>query len=135
MAVLRLAGSIIAGPVGTEGSLPAGVTTIAVSTALSQKPVAAQYRSGGPVTAPAFAPVLGIGSTADVKKCDFLYFKCDAPMSLRLTTADPAGGADVVAVVPVHGLVVLEFPSNGWLKVLELKGSGNIEVFASSAQS
>tara|TARA_Y100000034_G_C6819181_1_gene368767 strand:+ start:274 stop:462 length:189 start_codon:yes stop_codon:yes gene_type:complete len=62
-----------------------------------------------------------------------LYFKSDAPLTLRLTTDDGAGG-DVVAVVPIHGLAIMEFNSTNFLKTLEAQGTAKVEYFLSGNQ-
>jgi hypothetical protein len=74
----------------------------------------------------AYLTLDGVGETATVTQGDFLYFKSDGLMLLRLTQDDGAGST-TVQVVPVHGLVVLEFPSSRALELLEVQGTGQIE--------
>lgn len=78
----------------------------------------------------AYVTLDGVGPSATVTQGDTLYLKTDGQMQLRLTNDDGAGGT-TQAVVPVHGLVVLEFPSTKALELLEAQGSGKIEYLVS----
>ena len=81
----------------------------------------------------AFATLDGVGSGESVTKANTLYFFSKTPVQLRLTTDDGLGGS-VVATVPVYGLVLLEFPDTMFLKLLEAKGTGQLEYVASGNQ-
>jgi len=69
----------------------------------------------------------GVGSGKTVSKGTFLYVRSvGGPLTLRLTTDDGSGG-DVVAVVPIQGPMIIEFPDSNPLKLLEAKGSIGLE--------
>jgi hypothetical protein len=83
------------------------------------------------VNAPSVYQTLeGVGVGRTVTRGNFLYFKCNTQLSLRLTTDDGVGGS-VVSVVPVYGLVVLEIDDAKYLKLLEVLGSGLVEYLVS----
>jgi hypothetical protein len=84
--------------------------------------------------APAWFPFGGIGPNSDVTQATTLLVRTQVPMVLRLTTADINGGPDNVSVVPINGLLILEFPANGYLKLLEVQGQGQVEIYASGLQ-
>jgi len=123
-----------------EGGPPAGAETFPASkflTPLSLRESAKQFGVATgvltrnlQVAAPAFATLDGVGPAATVTQGDFLYFKCDGQLVLRLTTDDGGGGQDV-QTVPVHGLAVLEFPTTRPLELLEAQGTGKIEYLVS----
>lgn len=75
----------------------------------------------------------GVGAAPGVTKADTLYFFCDSPVLLRLTTDDGAGG-NVLSVLPVDGLCTLEFWGTRFLKLVEAQGNSPIEYFASGPQ-
>lgn len=81
----------------------------------------------------AFVQLEGVGSDRTVTEGNLLYFRCNANMSLRITTDDGSGG-NVVSVVPVSGLVVIEFDDAKFLKLLELQGTGPVEYLVSGNQ-
>ena len=82
-----------------------------------------------------YLQLAGVSSSASdpVTKGDTLYLLTNGPVSFRLTTDDGSGG-NVVAVVPVDGFAMWEFPGNKFLKLLEVLGSASIEYFVSGQQ-
>lgn len=72
----------------------------------------------------AFVALSGVGATDTVTKGDTLLMKTKAQFTVRMTFLDPAGGADIVSVVPLYGTMFAEFQPLGTLKLLEVKGSG-----------
>lgn len=75
----------------------------------------------------------GVGPTESVTQGSFLYMRTNGTMLFRLTTNDP-NGSPVVSVIPVSGLMVIEFPSPNYLSLLEAQGSGTVEYFVSGPQ-
>lgn len=82
----------------------------------------------------AYLALSGVGATDAVTKGDTLYFRTNAPILVRLTMADPAGGSDIVSILPVFGLVITEFQPTGYLKLLEAKGSATLTYLISGPQ-
>ena len=72
----------------------------------------------------------GVGAAPAVTHADTLYFFSNSPILLQLTTDDGAGG-NVLSVLPVDGLLILEFNASRFLKLVEVLGQAQIEYFAS----
>lgn len=132
---VSLTGTLIAGPgTVTESSFPGGVTNIPI--ALTPPAKSFNVDSGGTrsVSSPsAYVALTGVGVADTVTQGKFLYLRTSTPMLVRLTTVNPPG-ADVVSVVPVQGLLVLEFDPAKYLKLLEVQGSGVVEWFVCGEQ-
>lgn len=128
MGQLKVEGALIAGPTSATDVFPAGVLTHPLSTA--QTPKGFQVGTGvltRLLNSPAvFLAFPELGGNAAVTKANFLYMRSSAPMTLRLTTDDGSGGS-VVAVEPMQGLLIHEYPDNKFLKLLEVMGSGPLE--------
>lgn len=125
-----LSGSLVIGPQGAgDCGFPSGVVNITFTTFPPQKPaaVSAQHAKMVNTAAPGFATLDGIGPAASVTQALLLYLRTTAPFKLRLTMADMAGGPDIVSIVEVQGLLIQEFPTGGYLKLLEAQGVGTIE--------
>jgi hypothetical protein len=134
MGQIELSGSITFGPsTGGSGAFPSSVDTIQLETTPSPKQygVASGTLARLVNTGLSYVTLSGIGTTDCVTQCTTLYFRCDAPVKLRMTFLDPDGGADIVSIVPFQGCQLFEFPTNGYLKLLEIKGSARIEYCAS----
>lgn len=135
MGQLKVEGSLIAGPVSATDVFPAGVLIHPLSTAQNPKgfQVATGVLTRNLNSAAVFLAFPELGGSASVTRATFMYLRTDSPMTLRLTTDDGLGG-NVVAVVPVQGLHIAEYPDNKFLKLLEVMGSGKIEYFISGQQ-
>ena len=131
---LRLEGTLTVGPkcVGADRSL----TTISLLLAggCCSKSFGASsgvVQADLPIAAAtAYVALPGIGTAPAVTHATFLYFFASSPILLRFTTDDGAGGSVVIADVPLDGLLVQEFSSARFLKLLEVKGSGSVEYLA-----
>lgn len=99
---------------GSCGGIPAGVTT----------GFQARKMLG---TSPTYL-ALDVGTGKSVSLALFLYLRTRDNTNVRLTTVGPSG--DVVAVVPVNGLMMLTFPTGKELKLLEVDGTGTVEYMA-----
>lgn len=73
----------------------------------------------------AFVTLPALGTGGDVTRAEFLMLVTDSAFTVRLTSDDGAGG-DVVETGPVYALLIRRFPSDKFLKLLEVKGSGRI---------
>lgn len=133
MDALVLTGSIVLGPVGSgDCSFPASTTNVPFSSYPQSKPAAVSIRHAKSInSAAAFVALDGVGTGESVTQANFLYARSTSPMKYRLTQADYAGGADIVSVVETQGLLINEFPTVGYLKLLEVQGVGTIEYVAS----
>lgn len=134
MGVIRVDGQIVAGP--PNGVAPSQDRSV-LSTALALKGGAGskpfQVATGFlqlTISNSSYQTLPGIGTAPAVTHADTLYFFSGSPILVRLTTDDGAGG-DVLSVIPVDGLVILEFNAQRFLKLLEVLGAAPIEYFAS----
>jgi hypothetical protein len=110
---------------------PSGETSIPV--ALLSRPKLAQYQTGRQVALVASPSAYVTLSLGNVTRANFLYVSSSAPVLLKLTFVDPAGGSDIVSVIPLAGPLVLEIDSNGPLKSAQVKGTATINWYASGA--
>ena len=80
----------------------------------------------------AFVTADGVGADQTVTQATTLYARTTAAgFKLRLTFADPQGGADIVSVVPLSGVFLLEPDPAGYCKKIEYQGAGQLELYAS----
>lgn len=135
MGQVKVDGTMSAGPASGGGSFPASSFDVPLALRASPKLfVAATGVLSRSIDSPtAFVELSEVGAAGSVSRADVLYLRASGPVDLRLTTDDGVGG-DVVAVVPVDGLVVLEFPVTKSAKKVEVKGTATLEVFASGQQ-
>lgn len=135
MGQLKVEGNLVAGPVSATDSFPASVFTAPFSTA--QSPKGFQVATGvvtRQLNSPSsFLTLPELGTDAAVTKGTFMYARCDGPIDMRVTSDDGNGG-DVVAVVPLQGLMMVEFPDVKFLKKIEAKGSSKLEYFVCGQQ-
>jgi len=135
---VTLLGNLTAGPQSVcEGGFPSGVLQVNFGLAGScpgagTKPAPKKFWASQAVNSPgAFVALAGVGTAETVTQANVLYARTTTAMKLRLTFLDPAGGADIVSIVNVEGLMILEPPATGYIKLLEVMGAGTIEYFAS----
>lgn len=138
MGQVSINGTLSSGPVQVGAGFPQAIYTTPLATSVTPKPFSAasgvmQRRVA--VAAPGFTPLQGLGPTDAVVRCDLLYLRCDAGLILRLSNQDPLAplGPPLVVLVPVAGLVILEFPASSPLVLLEAQGSATVE-YAFSGQ-
>ena len=132
MGQISLDGTITSGPPTSvpPGATPAATDTIPLSTLATPK-------GWNVVTGPnsrnvassfgTFSTLSGLGAADSVTQGTFLYLRASAPLQLRMTQANLAGGADIVSVHQVTGPLVQEFPDAGYLKLLEVSGTATVE--------
>lgn len=130
MGLVRLDGAIVIGPASVSSSqMPAAqlITQLALRDGNTLSFDAAsgvvEQRINSPD--PAFIELYAARAVAQGA---FLYVRADAKIVLRITHDDGAGG-DTVILVPVHGLVLLEFPEDQPLTLLEAQGVALLEYF------
>lgn len=136
---VSLLGTLSAGAQGVgESGFPSGVLQVAFGLAGStpddgSKPSPQKFWAAPTINSPAaYVTLGGVGTGQSVTQANLLYLRTIAAMNFRLTFLDPAGGADIVAIIPaVLGLLILEPSVTGYLKLLEVKGVGKVEYFAS----
>ena len=135
MGQLKVEGNLVAGPVSATDTFPAAVFTAPFATA--QNPKGFQVATGiltrrlqSPL---AFLALPELGGSAAVTRGTFHYMRSDSPVDVRLTTDDGSGG-NVVAVVPLQGLSLREYPDNKYLKLIEVMGTGTLEYFVCGQQ-
>lgn len=133
MGLLKLDGSLTGGPPQvTDSSFPSAAFIVSLGFAQShdkQFGVASGVLQRNLATGTnSYVQLRGVGPDDAVTQGDALYFKCSAPMKLRVTFADPLNpSVDIVSVIPVQGPLVLEAPDDSYIKLLECTGSGPVE--------
>jgi len=131
MSQIKLSGSLDAGPSqGGSESFPASSWSVPLAFRSGTKTFGA---ATGVLVRQVNAPSPSYASLASITRGDFLYVKTSGPLVLRLTVDDGAG-ADVLELVPVDGLLLREFSSLRYLKLVEAQGTGTIEFFVSGSQ-
>lgn len=135
---VTLLGTLMAGPQGVcEGGFPSGLLQVQFGLAGScpgagTKPASKKTWSSQDINSPsAYVAIDGVGTGESVTQANTVYIRTVVPMQIRATFANPEGGADIVSIVPVLGLFILEPSAAGYVKLLEAKGQGKVEVFAS----
>lgn len=79
-----------------------------------------------------FVELGGVGDDQAVTQATVLYLRTTAKMIVRLTQNGDSG--DEVSVLYIDGMLIQEFPTANYLKLLEAEGTGVIEYFASGNQ-
>lgn len=131
MGQLKIDGTIIAGPaVVTDSVFPSGTKEVPFSSSPNPKPMLVDTGLGvrNVNSSSAYTTLSGVGADDDVAQGDTLYIRVQNSMLLRLTFAQ-SSGPDLVSVLPINGTYVMEFPSDQYLKLLEVKGVGTVEYF------
>src|ERR1700690_4268369 len=118
MGTLVLDGTLTSGPGSAcdSGVTPASTDTIPLSTLRSPKGWQVVAGPSSRTIASAFGTFVslsGIGAGDSVTQATFLYVRASAPVQLRLTMANLAGGSDIVSVVQLQGPLVQEWPDAG----------------------
>jgi hypothetical protein len=120
----------------TDSQFPSGVTTIPFGLNPPQKQFNVDtgvMRSM--VNSPSsYSALGGIGPASDVSQATTLIVRTQVQMLIRMTFANPAGGSDIVSVEPISGTKMCEYPANGYLKLLEVQGQGQLEYYACGLQ-
>ena len=115
----------------SDGGFPSAITSIQFSLNPPQKGYVVETKGSQVLnSAAAFVTLPGIGTSGPVTQAQLLYVRAPAGFKLRLTMIDPAGGADIVSIVTIGGILLQEFQSTGPLKLLEAEGVGTIEFYA-----
>lgn len=127
-----LSGNLTVGPGAvTEGVFPSMRADVQIAFIDGSQGKSAERATGilsRQINSPAaFVELQGVGPTDTVTQGNTLYLKSNAPVDLRLTRDDGAGGQDVTETPGVHGLFVVEFSTTKPLELLEIRGSATIE--------
>lgn len=131
MGSVSLQGALIGGP-GGAGGFPASMfnTPISLSSGAKLFGNATGVLTRTVASPGAFLALGSIGANADVPKANTLYLRADGDLDLRITQDDGTGGSTVI-VVPIRGLFLMETPTAKQITLLEVRGSGLLEYFAS----
>src|ERR1700741_2715507 len=114
--VLTLNGTLIGGPPSIgDCSFPSGTTKITFGLCPSQKRALAlsgpQVRT---INSPSsYIPLDGVGTGETVTQAETLYLRTTVPILVRITTF--SSGGDVVSVIPVQGVLLMEFDPSRYL--------------------
>jgi hypothetical protein len=139
--VLTLSGSLSCAPpsvTGTtlqptpQGFVPQGVsqTPISLNPPTKQSAVQTGLRHKSLSSPSGYQTISGLGTGDDVTTADTIYVKTDAPILLRVTQVNPAGGT-TVSVLNLFGTYLQEFRSDGLATLLEAEGTADLEVLIS----
>jgi hypothetical protein len=133
MGQTRLDASLSAGPPNAGESVFPG-TTANIPINLTPNPKTWQHATGVltrvvSVASPAFLALDGVGATATVTECGYLYFRSSSPLLLRVSQ-NIAGVGVTTTLHRVHGLFMWEPPASEPIVLLEVQGNGTIEYFA-----
>lgn len=136
-ATVELEATIEAGPpTVSSGTFPRSSTSIPFGFKGPKPP--APRQTGSMTTevssAGAFVALEGVGTGKTVTKATVVFLQTALPMQVRLTFKDPGGGADIVSIVPIDGPLVLQLDPNGYCKLVEIKGLGTVNWYASGAE-
>jgi hypothetical protein len=125
-------GSLSVGPANAaDAALPSGSMVFQLASTPNPKPSQAQDKGSRAVASSLSFVTLGsVGAGGNVTQGDTLLVISDAPVQLRLTMNNPLG-SDEVSTVELQGMLLLEFPPAQYLKLLEVKGTANVEYFVS----
>jgi hypothetical protein len=127
---VTLSASLVASPSAQTDNL---FPSAAVNVNFNLNPPAKPYtvEAGGVINivspSPAFANVGGVGAAGQVTQAHTLYARSSAGMILQITTQNPNGGGNIVVTIPIMGVFLAEFPSNGLLVALAVQGTGTFE--------
>ena len=124
MGTLTIDGTLTGKPdSGSPGTFPSGYSTVPFTLFGTQKTYAVStgVNQASITINAAYAALPDIGSSTKVTHADTLYVRTNKLVNVRVTTDDGVGGS-VVAVVPVKGLLILEFDATKYLKLVEIQG-------------
>jgi hypothetical protein len=135
MSIVRVSATLAADPPSTgDSSFPSSSTTIpfGLTGGINGKQAAAQTGAQSRLIASpsAFVELDGVGVNNTVPKGDTHYLRTSVVMSVRLTFLDLS-----TAVIPVKGVLLIEYDPANPLTLLEVKGSGQVEWFVSGPSS
>jgi len=133
--IVNITGALVAGPQSTSDcGFPGGVLNVALALRIPSKPAAVQVTQVRQLASPsAYVALDGVGAGEAVTQGNFLYLKTNAPIVIRMTTK-VAVGPNLVAEIPVYGLLILEVPDANYILLLEAQGAGTLEYFISGNQ-
>jgi hypothetical protein len=120
----------------SDNPFPSGVTSIS----FGLQPAAKGYSVAtgavvGMTNTSGFAAIDAIGAGGQVTQALTLLLRSPTTqVKVQMTCLDPEGGADIVSTVPLFGTLLFEFPQNGYLKALAIKGAAQIEYWAAGNQ-
>lgn len=135
MSVIQVDGTLTLTPPGSGlCGVPGGA--LSVPLALSPHPKQSCVSASGArqVSSPsAYVQLSGVGDTDTVTKANTVYLKTNSPMMIKLTF-DNSPDADIESEFPLYGIHLSECGDTKYLKKIEVKGSGTVELVASGNQ-
>lgn len=131
---IRLSGTLVAGPPCGDGCFPSATTSVELNLACGCTGKPSSVDTGVNKrqlnSASAFTTLTGVGPSDCVQHGDFLYFRSNSDVLVRMTF-QASVGPDIVSVIPANGLMIVEIQEGQYLKQLEAQGVGPIEYFLS----
>lgn len=134
MGQVKIEGALTAGPASANSGFPSAIMNLALRL---RDGLQKSYDNASGVLSQAVnspSPAWLVLAVPSVPRGTFLYIQSDNAVLLRLTNDDTLGG-NVVVTVPLHGLMIWEFPDDRFLKLLEVQGSATFEYFVSGPAS
>lgn len=133
MDTLVLSGTLSRGSLGACDS-DGGTSNVPFSLYPSQKGAAVSFEAKPNISSPsAYATLEGVGTGKTVTQGNTLFIATTVPMLFRVTTY-VEGGPNLVAEEWISGLYIREFPSDHYLVLLEVKGTGKVHYVVAGNQ-
>jgi hypothetical protein len=129
--ITDLSGNITSGPQSvSDTTFPTMQSSAALHTSPSPKPwQVCTGVLGRTLASPAVYVTLdGVGALATVTHANFLYFRSNGIVRLRITSVDAL--STLISEEDVNGLKIIEKPENAAITLIEAKGSATFEYLA-----
>jgi hypothetical protein len=135
MGQVQLQGALIGGPPSGGEVFPAALFNVPLKLRTDPKGFGAAtgILQRTITSAVAYVQLADVGANGTVTQANTLYLKSAGPIDVRLTCDDGVGG-NVVSEYQQDGMSLLEFSDVKFLKMVEVRGSAQIEFFASGTR-
>jgi hypothetical protein len=120
---INLAGALIVGPDTSNTGFPGNETSIPLIASNNDYAVS-DTGLMNVASDDDYIPVPGVSEDGPVTNARLLYVRTNGALLIRITTPT---AADTPQVLPVNGLLLMEFPEADPLQLLEVKGTARLE--------
>lgn len=128
--MITVQGQIVSGAGAQDGCCSDFVPVLAIKFAQTVPDAAKSFGRQSVNSASAFVPITGVGPTGSVTQGLFLYLKTDARFMVRVTQKGTTNlDPDIVSTFPLQGMLMMQFPLENTLKLLEVEGIGPVDFF------
>ena len=135
MGQVQLQGALVGGPPSGGEVFPAALFNVPLKLRTDPKGFGAAtgVLQRTITSALVYVQLLDVGTGGSVTQANLLYLKSAGPLDVKLTCDDGVGG-DVVSEFQIDGMNLQEFSDVRFLKKVEVRGSAQIEFFASGTR-